>query len=132
MKDRRVKRLNSLLREVVSEVIMHELKNPHISKMVTITDTSITKDLRHAKIYISVIEEDEEIQQATLRQFNEAAGFIAVQAAKKVTLRYFPELTFYLDTSSKRYLEIDTLLDEIKNENAPAQDEENPDPKTTP
>ncbi|MCE2982787.1 MAG: ribosome-binding factor A, partial [Parachlamydia sp.] len=55
MSVQRTDRLNSLLKEVISEVIKREVRNPHVTDLVTVTRVQITKDLRHAKVFISVI-----------------------------------------------------------------------------
>ena len=115
MKDKRVKRLNSLLREVISEVLQKDVKNPHIAKLTTITDVEMTADGRYAKVFITVMGTKEE-EKATLDALNQAAGFISVNAAKKVVLRYFPTLEFKLDTSLEKHMKIDKILTDIKNE----------------
>ena len=55
MPKQRVDRLNSLLKEVISEVISRDFQNRDIPDLITITQVEITKDLRHAKVYVSVI-----------------------------------------------------------------------------
>ena len=115
MKDKRVKRLNSLIREVISEVLQKDVKNPHISELTTITDVEMTGDGRYAKVFITVIGTDEE-KKDTLDALNQAAGFIAVNSAKKVVLRYFPTLEFKLDTSLEKHMKIDKILTDIKKE----------------
>ena len=55
----RVDRLNSLLKEVISEVIRKEVQHPDINEFITVTRVDITKDLRHAKVYISIIGTDD-------------------------------------------------------------------------
>jgi len=111
----RTDRLNSLLKEVISEVVMRDVKNPHVSQLITVTRVDISKDLQHAKVYISVIGSPQEKEQ-TLEALQSAAGFIAVQASKKVVMRYFPALTFKLDTTVEQQMRIDTLLGKIHDE----------------
>ena len=111
----RVERLNSLLKEVISEVVMRDVKDPRMSQFVTITEVDITSDLHHAKVYISVIG-DADLKKQTLEALQSAAGFVAVQASKKVTMRYFPNLTFKLDESIEKHIRIETLLGQIKKE----------------
>ncbi len=114
-KKQRVERLNSLLKEVISEVVMNDVRNPHVSPLVTVTRVEITPDLQHAKVFISVIGND--IQKGeTIEALQSAAGFIAIHASKKVVLRYFPELTFKLDTSVDKHLRIDAILNKIHEE----------------
>lgn len=111
----RTDRLNSLLKEVISEVIKREVRNPHISELVTVTRVQITKDLHHAKVYVSVIGTEQE-KKATLEALTSAAGFIAVHSSHKVVMRYFPELSFKLDDSVDKHMRIEELLGKINEE----------------
>jgi ribosome-binding factor A len=126
----RTDRLNSLLKQVISEVIKREVRNPHISELVTVTRVQITKDLHHAKVYVSVIGSEQE-KKETLEALTSAAGFIAVQSSHQVVMRYFPELSFKLDDSVDKHMRIEELLGKIGEERAsrsppPATSEEDP------
>lgn len=112
---KRVDRLNSLLKEVISEVVRRDVANPHVATLVTITSVDVSKDLHNAKVYVSVIG-PEATQKETLQALNSAAGFISVQASKKVVLRYFPHLSFILDSSVEEQLKIDALIEKIHDE----------------
>ncbi len=57
---KRTDRLNSLLKEVISEVIKRDVRNPHVAELVTVTRVQISKDLHHAKVFISVIGTDQQ------------------------------------------------------------------------
>lgn len=116
---KRTDRLNSLLREVLSEVIRKDVKNPHIHELLTVTAVEISKDLQNAKVYISVIGTDSD-KKSTVSALNSAAGYIAVVASKKVVMRYFPHLTFYIDNSAEKQDQINTLLQKI-NANKPIE-----------
>lgn len=122
MAKQRIDRLNSLLKEVISEVIRKDVRNPNVNELITVTRVDITKDLRYAKVYISVIGLDEE-KAKTLKALQTAAGFIAVNASKKVVMRYFPTLTFKLDEGVDKHMRIEKLLGEISNERKARQDE---------
>jgi len=112
MSDKRVKRLNSLLKEVLNEVVRSEVRNPKMCTLTSITEVDITKDLRQAKVYISVIGTEQE-KNTTLEVLQSAAGFISVLASKKVVMRYFPSLTFKLDTTVETQMRINSLLEKI-------------------
>lgn len=112
---KRTDRLNSLLKEVIAEVIMREVRNPKINTLVTVKKVDISKDLHNAKVYISLLGSETERKQ-TLRALQSAAGFISVQAAKKVVMRYFPHLTFHLDETLEDEIRIHTLLEKIHDE----------------
>ena len=111
----RIVRLNSLLKEVISEVIHREVRNPHVNEFVTVTNVDISNDLQHAKVHISVIGTQQQ-KEETIRALQSAAGFIAIQSSKKVVMRYFPVLTFKLDSSVEQQIKIDSLLSKIHDE----------------
>ncbi len=112
---KRTDRLNSLLKEVIAEVVMREVRNPKVNTLVTIKKVEITRDLHHAKVYISLIGSDTE-KQITLKALQSAAGYISTQASKKVVMRYFPHLTFHLDETLDDELRIHNLLEQIHEE----------------
>jgi len=105
-------RVNSLLKEVLAEVVRQDVKNPKIHELTSVTRVEVTRDLHFAKVYVSVIATQAE-KDATVKALQTATGYIAVTAAKKVTLRYFPQLTFKLDESVDHYMHIDKLLAKI-------------------
>lgn len=111
----RTDRLNSLLKEVISDVIRKDVRNPRVVELVTVTRVQITKDLRHAKVYISVIGAEQD-KVETIEALNSAAGFIAVQASHQVVMRYFPELVFKLDDSVEKHMRIEELLNKLSKE----------------
>jgi ribosome-binding factor A len=113
----RTDRLNSLLKEVIAEVIMRDVRNPKVSTLVTVKKVEITKDLHYAKVYICLVGSPTEKAQ-TLKALQSAAGYISTQAAKKVVMRYFPHLTFHLDDTLEDELRIHTLLEKIHDEQA--------------
>lgn len=124
MKPTRLNRINSLLKEVISEVIHRDVKNPHIHTFISVVQVDTSADLHHAKVFVSLIGTEEE-KKSVLAALETAAGFIAVHAAKKAQLRYFPNLTFKLDRSTEEYMRIQTILTKIEQEkkSRPDQDE---------
>lgn len=115
MKKNRLARVNSLLKEVIFEVIQKEVKNPHVNTFVTVTEVDTSADLHQAKVTISIIGTDAE-KAKILEALRTAAGFIAVNASKKVKLRYFPNLIFKLDTSLDDHMKIQDILRDIEKE----------------
>lgn len=115
MKKNRISRINSLLKEVLFEVIQKEVRNPHVNTFITVTQVETSADLHHAKVYISMLGTDAE-KEKVLAALQTAAGFIAVHAAKKVQLRYFPNLTFKLDKSVEEHMKIQQILSDIEKE----------------
>ena len=110
---KRIKRVNSLLKEVISDVIRHEVDNPNISPLITITKVETSLDLRNATVYISIFG-DEKSQEATLDGLKKSAKFIAIISSKKIVLKYFPAIFFKIDNSAEKHQKIETILNEIK------------------
>lgn len=118
---KRTDRLNSLLKEVISEVIRKDVRNPHVNALLTVTRVEITKDLHYAKVHVSVIGTPEQ-KKETIEALNSAAGFIAVNASKQVVMRYFPALQFKLDESIDKQIRIESLLQQISEERKSRED----------
>jgi ribosome-binding factor A len=115
MSRHRIERINSLLQQVLSEVIMRDVKDPRLPPLVGVSRVDTSADLHHATVYISVIGKEEN-KSLAMEVLKDAAGYIAVLASKKVVLRYFPSLSFKLDTSIEKHLRIDELLSKIHEE----------------
>ncbi len=130
MAKKRIERLNSLLKEVLSEVIRKDVRDPRLSPLFSITRVDITSDLQHAKVYISVIGTPHQ-KEETIIALQSAAGFIAITSSKKVVMRYFPALNFKLDQSLEEQLRIEEVLGQINQEKrarkVPPTEEEAPD-----
>lgn len=112
---RRIERVNSLLVEVIAEVVMREVKDPRIPGLITITRVETSPDLRQAKVFFSIIGSEKE-KKTALQVLQEAAGFISLTASKKVVLRFFPQLTFKIDDTLEKHQRIDDLLKKIDDE----------------
>ncbi len=111
MKYKRSKRVQELLLEEVSKLIQFELKDPRIG-FATLTGVDLTDNLKHARIYVSIIG-DEEQKRATLEGLQSARGFIRSWLGKNLYLRYIPELDFHLDETAENAQNISRLLNEI-------------------
>ncbi len=115
----RAERVGELLKEVVSELLQREVKDPRIG-FVTVTDVEVSGDLRHAKIFISILGEDEE-KEKTLEGLNQARGFIRKELGHRLRLRHVPEILFRYDSSVKRGIKISQLLRKVKDKDADNQ-----------
>jgi ribosome-binding factor A len=112
----RTVRLNSLLKEVISEVIHREIHhNPLINLSITITRVEITADLSYAKVFVSILVKDPD-KLKVLSELNKIAPQITHIASRKVTMRHFPSLTFEIDTGLEKQMRIQELLSKISDE----------------
>ena len=95
---RRQERLNGLLREGVSNLILRQVKDPRLGGLITITSVDTSPDLRQAKIYVSVLGGVAEREEA-LEGLRAAASFLRRSLASYISLRRIPDLLFLPDTS---------------------------------
>ncbi|MCD5405509.1 MAG: 30S ribosome-binding factor RbfA [Desulfotomaculum sp.] len=108
----RARRLSVIIKKEISDMIQNELKDPGIG-FASITEVDVSGDLRYAKIYISVLG-DQEQKQSTLEAFKRAQGFIRTELAKRIkNLRYVPELQFELDSSMDYADKIMSILNKM-------------------
>jgi ribosome-binding factor A len=106
----RMRRVDEALRAVLSEAIAKDLKDPRVG-FVTVTDVKTSPDLRHARVYVSVLG-DEEARGATLEGLRSAHGFLQAQLAAELSLKHTPTLTFEYDESVDRGMRISRLLED--------------------
>ncbi len=111
----RIVRISEEVKREISNIIRNELKDPRLPDMVSIVSCNVTKDLRYAKVFISVLGADEEKKNA-INALKSAAGFIRRELGHRVQLRYTPEIHFELDTSIEHGIYINKLLDDAKKE----------------
>ncbi len=112
MNNKRIARISEEVKKVVSDIIMHKLKDPRISELTTVTEVEVTNDLSYARIFISVLG-DENSKKETIEGLESARGFIRKEISNEVKLRHTPKPVFLLDESIERGIHIAQLIDEI-------------------
>ena len=110
MSAERLRRVDVAMRQVLGDALAQELKDPRIG-FVTVTDVRTSPDLRHARVYVSVLGDDPE-REATLEGLRSAHGFLQKRVAGELTLKHTPALTFIYDESVDRGMRITQLLAE--------------------
>ena len=108
MPSRRLLRVAAILKEEIGKIITHELADPAIG-FVTITEVRPAPDLRTARVYVSILG-DEEAQERSMRALEHARRHIQAETASRVSLRLFPTLAFSLDDRIKKSIRISQLL----------------------
>ncbi len=110
MRGSRMRRVDEAMRAVLSDVIATDLKDPRIG-FVTVTGVKTSPDLRHARVYVSVLGDDPE-RSASIDGLRSAHGFLQRRLAVELTLKHTPSLTFEYDDSVDRSMRITRLLAE--------------------
>lgn len=111
MSTRRVLKVAEAIREVVSMSILVDLRDPRI-KDVTVTYVEVSKDLRQAKVHVSVMG-DEKKQQLSLAGLRHSAGFLQQKIGNRLETRYIPRIQFELDQGVKHSLAVARILEEV-------------------
>src|SRR5262249_17369620 len=104
MKTHRLARIAEVIREVASETVLFELRDPRV-KGVTVTRTEVSGDLQHAKVFVSIMGTPKE-QELCMHGLRHAAGFVQSRLAPRLQARFTPIITFVLDQGVKRSIEI--------------------------
>ena len=107
-------RVGEEMREILAALLRDEVKDPRIG-FVSIVKVEVSGDLRHAKIYVSVMG-DEQQKRDSMKGLTSASGFLRSEVAKRLQLRYTPELHFVLDESIEHGQRIARLLVQVQDE----------------
>ncbi len=105
-------RVSELVKREISKIIDQELRDTRLG-MVTVTGVDMSRDLKNARVFVSVFG-SEEVIKSSLLALNSASQFIRVRMGERVSLRYLPKITFSYDSSTVDGMHMDKLLDEIK------------------
>jgi ribosome-binding factor A len=107
----RTSRVSEEMKKEISDIIHNDLKDPRLPTLVSITMVNVTKDLRYAKVYVSVMGSEEEKKNA-LSALKSAAGFIRREVGQRMKIRYTPEIQFELDNSIEYGVYINKLIND--------------------
>jgi len=110
MKQQRLEKINHEMQRVIGTLITTELRDPRLG-FATVTRVEVSDDLKHAKVYTSVIG-DRHVARQTLDALGHAAGFLRGELGHRIDLRYTPELTFVEDRSAEKAIELAKTLRE--------------------
>jgi len=105
-----MRRVDEAVRAVLSDVITQELKDPRVG-FVTVTAVKTSPDLRHARVYVSVLG-DEQTRVASLAGLGSAHGFLQQRIASELRLKHTPALEFEYDDTVERGMRLSQLLEE--------------------
>ena len=110
--NRRMQRVNVVLRDEISHVLAEELRDPRLSSIVSVTRVSTSPDLSAAKVYVSVLG-DEDDKRNTLKALRSAAGYVRKNIRRKISLKSVPHVEFHIDETIEQGAEMLKLIDEV-------------------
>ena len=118
MPSHHIERVNTLIQREASKLIQNVLRDPRLGEFISVTEVSVSPDMRFAKIYVSCLSGEEKKQQI-LTALGSASGFMRSELAKIVRLRHMPELLFEWDNSIEKGDRILRLIDKVSKEEKP-------------
>jgi ribosome-binding factor A len=113
-----MRRVDEAIRQVIGEAVAGALKDPRVG-FITVTDVRTSPDLRHARVYVSVLgvaggPSQPAERETTLEGLRSAHGFLQARLAGELRLKRTPTLEFFYDETTDRALRVETLLEEIE------------------
>ena len=107
----RTDRISEEVRREVDKIIREEISDPRVGGMFSVTRADVTRDLRYAKIYVSIYEEDK--RKPMMAALKKAAGFVRFHLGKRMDLRYTPEILFELDNNIEYGVHIASVIHHV-------------------
>jgi len=121
----RPERVAEQLRMDVADILQNDLKDPRLG-MVTCTRVDLTNDLRHAKVYVSVLGEDKD-KDDSMRALESATGYVRRKLTRRLGLRVSPEIVFVFDPSVEYSIRLEGLIEETKRRSPVSPEPDSPD-----
>lgn len=116
-------RVNGEVMRVLADIIRGDIKDPRIGMLTSVVNVEVAPDLKTCKAYISVLGDDEAVQD-TLEGLNSAKSYIRRELARRINLRNTPEITFVMDQSIAYGVKMSKLIDEVNETNTSTAEEE--------
>ena len=102
------------VKESLFNIIQNEIKDPRLTAMVSVTDVKVTRDLRYAKVFVSIFGKNDEEKNNTFVALKNASGYIRIEIGQRINLRYNPQIIFELDDSINYGMHIEELIQRVK------------------
>lgn len=111
MASNRINRISEEVKKEISDIVKNEIRDPRIAEFTSIVAAEVTRDLRYAKVYVSILGDDK-AKNDTMEGLKSAAGFVRKEIGRRINLRYTPEIIFELDESIEKGMYLSKLIDE--------------------
>ena len=121
----RIDRISEEVRREVDRIIREDLSDPRVSGTFSVTRAEVTRDLRHAKIYVSVLEDDK--REGMMAALKKAAGVIRRELGHNIIIRYSPELSFVSDENIAYGVHIAKVLADAQKTEGVTNEENEPE-----
>jgi ribosome-binding factor A len=107
----RVDRMAEAIKQEVADILANEIKDPRVG-FTSITRVELSRDMRYAKVFVSILGSDEEKEQ-TMKALEKANGFIRSEVAKRIRVRFAPAISLHLDNSIEYGVKIGKIIADL-------------------
>jgi ribosome-binding factor A len=108
MSSERMRRVDEAMRQVLSDAMTQDVKDPRVG-FITVTDVKTSPDLRHARVYVSVLGDDAE-REDSMEGLRSAHGFLQARVGRELHLKHTPTLQFLYDDTAERAARVEHLI----------------------
>ncbi len=128
----RFDRLAQQMQQEMALILQRDIKDPRLHTMITVSDVSVSKDLSHAKIYVTFLGLDADKVALNLQILNDASGFIRSLIAKRIQARIVPTVRFYFDKSLDEGIRMANLVETVRRSDEQKRKAAGQEPDATP
>lgn len=112
----RVDRLSQQMKKEMAVILQREIKDPRLHNMITVSDVEVSRDLSHAKVFVTFLGLDEEKVPDNLKILNDASGFVRSLIGKRIQARIVPHIRFAFDESLNEGIRMANLVSNARSE----------------
>lgn len=125
----RVDRLSQQMKKEMAVILQREIKDPRLHTMITVSDVEVSRDLSHAKVFVTFLGMDESKVEDNLKILNEASGFIRSLIGKRIQTRIVPHIRFAFDQSLNEGIRMANLVDTVRKDDERKRQQAGPNPE---
>ena len=125
----RVDRLSQQMKKEMAVILQREIKDPRLHTMITVSDVEVSRDLSHAKVFVTFLGMDDSKVEDNLKILNEASGFIRSLIGKRIQTRIVPNIRFAFDQSLNEGIRMANLVDTVRKDDERKRQQAGPNPE---
>ncbi len=127
----REERLSEEIKKITSKIIRDELRDPRIAPITSVTEVDVTRDLRYATLFISVLGSEED-KKGTIEALNHAKGLLRKEVGKRISSHFTPEIVIKMDESIEHGVKMHQKINEVRQKEKERNPENPPKEEETP
>ncbi|MDX3772931.1 30S ribosome-binding factor RbfA [Chromatiaceae bacterium AAb-1] len=122
----RVDRLSQQMKKEMAVILQREIKDPRLHSMITVSDVEVSRDLSHAKVFVTFLGLEQDKVKENLKVLNEASGFVRSLIGKRIQARIVPQIRFEFDESLNEGIRLASLVESARREDEKRRQQSGP------